>query len=82
MNRSLRMLSILAVLASSPAIMACPNCKDAVEAGASESGDEDPMREARAYNNSIYFMLAVPYSILATGGFLVYRRLRLPNPAI
>ena len=53
---------------------ACPNCKDAVAAG--EAGDDDPLREARAYNYSIYFMLAVPYSILATAGLVAYRKYR------
>jgi hypothetical protein len=37
--------------------------------------DEDPLKEARAYNNSILFMVTVPYVILGTGGFLVYRGL-------
>lgn len=66
-------------LVQAPLASACPNCKDAVAAG--EVGDDDPLREARAYNNSIYFMLAVPYSILGTAGFLVYRKYRT-NSAI
>ena len=66
---------MIAVLAGSPAVLACPNCKDAIESG---NGDgNDPLREARAYNNSIYFMLAVPYSILATGGVVCYRKMRV-----
>src|SRR5439155_106348 len=40
---------------------ACPNCKEAA-ASALEDGD-DPYREARAYNQSLYFMLAVPYTL-------------------
>ena len=40
-----------------------------------ENGN-DPLREGRAYNNSIYFMLAVPYSILAVGGVVFYRQTR------
>jgi hypothetical protein len=38
---------------------------------------EDQARLARAYNNSIYLMVAVPYLALATVGFLVYRSLRV-----
>ena len=37
--------------------------------------DEDPLKEARAYNNSILFMVTVPYVVLGTAGFLVYRGL-------
>jgi hypothetical protein len=63
-----------AFLLLAPAALACPNCKDAVANG--EAGDDDPLREARAYNNSIYLMLAVPYTILGTAGFVVYRKYR------
>jgi hypothetical protein len=38
-------------------------------------GEEDPLQEARAYNNSILFMVTVPYLTLFTAGFLVYRGL-------
>jgi hypothetical protein len=41
----------------------------------SEEGD-DPLREARAYNQSIYFMVAMPYLLLGTIGFKVYRELK------
>ena len=33
-------------------------------------------REAEGYNNSIYLMVAMPYTLLAGVGFLVYRGLR------
>jgi hypothetical protein len=42
----------------------------------SSSGDEDPLREARAYNRSIYLMVAMPYLLLGTVGFLVYRGIK------
>ena len=32
---------------------------------------------ARAYNNSIYLMVGVPYLMLGTVGFMVYRHLRV-----
>ena len=31
------------------------------------------MKEARAYNNSIYLMVAMPYLLLGTVGFMIYR---------
>lgn len=40
---------------------------------ASGAEDDDPQREARAYNNSIYLMVSMPYLLLATVGFLIYR---------
>jgi hypothetical protein len=38
--------------------------------------DDDPLREARAYNQSIYFMVSMPYLLLATVGFLLWRSYR------
>lgn len=70
--------SLFLVLA--PMASACPNCKDAVANG--EAGDDDPLREARAYNYSIYFMLAVPYTILGTAGFLAYRHYRTTHAVL
>lgn len=40
---------------------------------ASGSEADDPFQEARAYNNSIYLMVAMPYLLLGTVGFLIYR---------
>ena len=42
----------------------------------SGSEDDDPMREPRAYNRSIYFMVAMPYLLLGVIGFKVYRGYR------
>jgi hypothetical protein len=68
-------LALLVMLAFLPAASACPNCKEAV-AAAGDQSDDDPLREARAYNYSIYFMLAVPYSLLGVGGAVGYRMYR------
>jgi hypothetical protein len=38
--------------------------------------DTDPMREASAYNNSIYLMVSAPYLLLGAFGFYVYRGLK------
>lgn len=54
---------------------ACPNCKEAI-ATSGDSDDDDPMREARAYNYNIYLMVAMPYFLLGTAGYFVYRGLR------
>lgn len=62
------------LLVSRPA-SACPACQEAV-INASGKDDDDPMREARAYNRSIYLMVAVPYCTLGMLGFLVYRGYR------
>jgi hypothetical protein len=40
---------------------------------ASSSEDDDPLREARAYNRSIYLMAGMPYLLLGTVGFMLYR---------
>ena len=39
----------------------------------SGSEGDDPLQEARAYNNSIYLMAFMPYFLLGTVGFLIYR---------
>jgi len=38
--------------------------------------DQDPLREARAYNRCIYVMVSMPYLLLGTVGFLIYRSVR------
>ena len=50
---------------------ACPNCKEAVS---SQPADAEGM--ARGYNLSVLFMLAVPFSLLGAGSFVVTRAAR------
>jgi len=69
-------LVIAVILAVPAAGFACPNCKEAVTAASDEAGDDDPFREARAYNHSIYFMLAVPYLLVGSLGVAGYRMYR------
>ena len=38
--------------------------------------ENDPFKEANAYNWSIYLMVGMPYLLLGTVGFLVYRGLQ------
>jgi hypothetical protein len=46
---------------------------------ASSSEDGDPLQEARAYNQSIYIMVAMPYVLLGTVGVLIYRGIQKRN---
>jgi hypothetical protein len=59
---------------------ACPACAEAVPA-TSGANEEDQTRLARGYNNSIYLMAGMPYFLLGTVGYLVYRRLRNADPS-
>ena len=77
---------VLALVLTAPAVgLACPNCKDAVEATSSDAdNDGDPYREGKAYNRSIYLMVSMPYLILGTVGIVTYRSYRAahrPSPA-
>jgi hypothetical protein len=64
--------ALFIILAIARPASACPACQDAI-INSSGKDDDDPMREARAYNQSIYLMVAVPYGTLSTLGLLVYR---------
>src|SRR5262249_28635126 len=68
-------LVLFAVLGAPWPVVACPACADAV-AAQSTPDDEDPLLESRAYNNSIYLFVSMPYLLLAALGFLVYRGFR------
>jgi hypothetical protein len=39
--------------------------------------DDDPMRESRAYNHSIYLMVSMPYLLLGGVGLLFYRTVKV-----
>ena len=45
-------------------------------AAASGQEGDDPLAEAKAYNWSIYLMLAVPYGLFGGFGWFVYRGLK------
>jgi hypothetical protein len=51
--------------------MACPNCKEAVSLQGSEVANA-----ASGYNWSVIFMLAVPFSMMGTGAFMVRRAVK------
>ena len=48
---------------------------------ASGQEDDDPLRESRAYNQSIYLFVTTPYVLLAAFGLLVYRGMRKASAA-
>ena len=64
-------LTLAALLGAAAPAWACPLCKEAAT-DALEDG-EDPLAEARAYNQSIYLMVSMPYLLLGGVGFMVYR---------
>jgi hypothetical protein len=70
MARSLLLAAGL-LFASSPGAYACPNCKEAVSAS---EGQVASM--SSGYNWSVLFMLAVPFSMLGTGAFMVRRAVK------
>lgn len=42
---------------------------------------DDQMREARAYNHSIYLMVSMPYLLLGGVGYAIYRGARRQGAA-
>lgn len=64
------------IVGSVPAeVKACPLCKEAI-ANADEEENPSGANLPAAYNNSIYLMVGMPYLLLGTFGFLVYRGLK------
>jgi hypothetical protein len=53
---------------------ACPMCGEISEKAA--GSDDDPMRESRAYAESIYLFLGMPFLLLGTFGFVIHREMR------
>ncbi len=74
MRRIANALVLTAALCATAPALACPNCKEAASAAIDEG--DDPLREAKAYNYSIYFMLSVLYSIVGVGGLYCYKHVR------
>jgi hypothetical protein len=77
MRRHMLLLVLLtgALFALPRSLSACPSCADAVPLS-NDGPEDDELRIGRAYNQSIYLMVAMPYLLLGGVGFLVYRGLR------
>jgi hypothetical protein len=74
MGRKLALVMVIATviwLWSPAAVIACPNCKEAVSASEGQVANM-----ASGYNWSVLFMLAVPFSMLGTGAFVVHRAVK------
>ncbi|MCS6851109.1 MAG: hypothetical protein NZ700_08085 [Gemmataceae bacterium] len=79
MNRVILLLAVCAALLGLPRrseVAACPLCAEMAEQAFGAEQD-DAQREARAYNRSIYFMVSMPYLLLAGLGLLFYRSCRM-----
>jgi hypothetical protein len=72
------LVALLLTLAIPRAVRACPLCAEAATAG-SGADEDDALREAHAYNDSIYLMAGMPYLMLGGVGFWVYRSIRRHN---
>jgi hypothetical protein len=67
-----RLFAILVViLGFAVEVRACPNCKEAVAAQPSEVASMK-----NGYNWSVLFMLAMPFTLLGTGAFMVARAVK------
>jgi hypothetical protein len=76
----LRILTIACVLsapmAAPLAVRACPLCSEAIANSNDKNNEEETDQFPAAMNQSIYLMLAVPYTSLAVIGFLIYRGMK------
>jgi hypothetical protein len=68
-------IALMLTTAIPAVVRACPMCSEAVTE-TSGADEDDAMREARAYNNSIYLMAGMPYLMLSGFSYWVYRGLR------
>jgi hypothetical protein len=64
--------ALLLLLGTAGEVAACPNCKEAV---ANQEGS-DAGRLADGYSYSILFMMAMPFTLLGTGAFLLARAVK------
>jgi hypothetical protein len=75
----LALFAVVGVLTVARPAMACPMCKEAVPAGSDgvmTPEEQEAVQQARAWNNSIYLFVSMPYLLVAGVSFLVYRGFR------
>jgi hypothetical protein len=74
MGRKLSLALVMSAafwLLSPVAVVACPNCKEAVSASEGQVANM-----ASGYNWSVLFMIAMPFSMFGTGAFVVHRAVK------
>lgn len=73
--KHLRLLAVLLItmFVIPLSVRACPLCADAIANANNGSDADDVDHFPAAMNQSIYFMLAVPYTALGIVGFMIYR---------
>ncbi len=69
-----RLLFLAALLLAPTIAQGCPLCAEAVAAGS--DAEDEVSYFAESMNQSIYLMIAVPYSCLGIVGFMIYRAKR------
>lgn len=69
-------VAAVATLALLAPAAACPLCKESIPESSEHQTDYDPQRQSLGYNYSIYFMLAVPFTLAGAMGFFIYRQCR------
>jgi hypothetical protein len=62
------LVAVVVVLQGGTSARACPNCKEAVSLQSEDAGSL-----SNGYNWSVMFMLAVPFSMMGTGAFVIHR---------
>ena len=68
---SMAVLTLALFAGSARELAACPNCKEAVAAQPAEVASMK-----NGYNWSVLFMLAMPFTLLGTGAFMVSRAVK------
>jgi hypothetical protein len=71
-RRSWAWPALVLILGTAADVAACPNCKEAV---ANQQGG-DAQRLADGYSYSILLMMAMPFTLLGTGAFLIARAVK------
>ncbi len=65
------LVAVAVVLQGGTSAWACPNCKEAVSLQS-----EDAAGLSNGYNWSVMFMIAVPFSMMGTGAFVIHRAVK------
>jgi hypothetical protein len=80
MMNYLRILTIACILtvplAAPLAVRACPLCSEAIANSNDKNSKADADHFPAAMNQSIYLMLAVPYTAFGVVGFFIYRGMK------